>query len=158
MKEIGMALVVALAFIWVCGLSQTAAAVGSSQPRLAGKHLTENFASLPFVESYTPLFGDDNVKVAEDGKAVMLSLDKRTGRFCSPSSLLGYQIFGVIFFIEFDCFLQAQDCCHRICICMACSALQLSSLMTILQALWLRSMYDAFSQLSPLLICLGAHN
>lgn len=93
MKEIGMALVVALAFIWVCGLSQTAAAVGSSQPRLAGKHLTENFASLPFEESYTPLFGDDNVKVAEDGKAVMLSLDKRTGSGLLSQDMYMYGLF-----------------------------------------------------------------
>lgn len=84
---------VALVFIWVCGFSQLASAVGSSRPRLAGKRVTENFASLRFEEGYTSLFGEDNVKVAEDGKAVMLSLDKRTGSGLLSQDMYMYGLF-----------------------------------------------------------------
>lgn len=92
-EEIKMALAVALVFIWACGLSHPASAAGSSQPRLAGKSLTENFASLRFEEGYTSLFGGDNVKVAEDGKAVMLSLDKRTGSGLLSQDMYMYGFF-----------------------------------------------------------------
>lgn len=89
-----MMLAVALVCIWVCGLfSQPGSAVGSSRPRLAGKLVTENFAGLQFEEAYTSLFGDENVKVAEDGKTVMLSLDKRTGSGLLSQDMYMYGLF-----------------------------------------------------------------
>lgn len=47
-------------------------------PRLA-RPLTFNLKSVPLEEVYTPLFGDTNVQVSEDGNSVKLILDRRSG-------------------------------------------------------------------------------
>ena len=83
----------------VCLFSQSGSVVASSGPRLTRKLVTENFASLEFEEAYTSLFGDENVKVSEDGKTVMLSLHKRTLQFLNCKlTLLLVSFFYVFFF------------------------------------------------------------
>ena len=43
---------------------------------------------LSFDEGYTQLFGDDNLVIHRDGKAVHLSLNERTGLFLFPGFLV----------------------------------------------------------------------
>ncbi|KAJ6816587.1 putative xyloglucan endotransglucosylase/hydrolase protein 28 [Iris pallida] len=42
-------------------------------------HVFENYTSLAFEEGYTQIFGDSNLMLVRDGRAVHLSLDERSG-------------------------------------------------------------------------------
>ncbi|KAJ6812019.1 putative xyloglucan endotransglucosylase/hydrolase protein 28 [Iris pallida] len=42
-------------------------------------HVFENYSSLAFEEGYTQIFGDSNLMLVRDGRAVHISLDERSG-------------------------------------------------------------------------------